>query len=135
MNGNAIETTHKLDFECARSPYSNSHMMYRIGTVTGQWGYTADSYFIISFLNQNPGNGHLNDVFEWFEYSAKRDNKNLLILECMNERFYKHLISKRNFVKLDKTNKNCIKVFNRHLFRKLLRNGNTIIKKGSLTCI
>lgn len=127
---NAITTEHKLDFECAESPYSNSHKMFRIGTCEGQWGNTKDSYFILSVLNTKPNNGHLNDVFEWFEYSAKRDGKNLLVLECMNERFYKHLIEDRGFIPLDNNNENCIKVFNQKEYERLLKYGNELLDKN-----
>lgn len=135
---NELKTTHNLTFEMAESPYDifgDNHKMFRVGTCEGQWGSTSDSYYILSVVNNKEGNGHLDDVFEWFEHSAKRDNRNLLVLECMNNDFYNHLISKRGFVKLDNEQKNCVKVFNKKLYRKLLRDGNEIIKKGSLTCI
>lgn len=135
---NAIVTTHKLDFEAAYSPYDifgdNGHKMYRVGTCDGQWGSTKDCYFILSILNKQPGNGHVQDVFEWFEFSCKRDNKNLLVLECMNERFYNHLLSKRGFIKLDEKGDNVIKVFNKKLYKKLLKNGNEIIAPKTLCC-
>ena len=135
---NAIQTKHRLDFEVAPSPYNmfnDGHMMFRIGTCEGQWGSTKDSYYILSVVNTEQGNGHLDDVFEWFEYSAKRDAKNLLVLECMNGRFYRHLIEKRGFVPLDKMGENCIKVFNRKLFKILKKKGNEIIKKTDLSCV
>lgn len=135
MESNAVITQNRLDFECANSPYSEGHKMFRIGTCDGQWGCTSDSYFILSVINKEAGNGHLNDVFEWFEYSCKRDNKNLLVLECMNNDFYNHLLNKRGFVSLDTTKENCIKVFNKKSYKKLLRKGNEILKRGPLTCI
>lgn len=135
---NIIQTKHKLDFGVAPSPYdlfSDGHMMFQVGTCEGQWGCTKDSYFILSVTNKQQGNGHLDDVFEWFEYSAKRDGKNLMVLECMNERFYKHLLAKRGFVPLDVKGENCIKIFNRKQYKRLLKNGNEIINKGTLTCV
>lgn len=133
-----FESTNKLEFEVARSPYEFigvPHQMFRVGTCEGQFGSTDDSYYIMSVKNSKKGNGHLNDVFEWFENSAKRDGKNLLVVECINKKFYEHLLSKRGFISLDSGNSNCIKIFNKKLYNKLLRDGNALIKKGSLTCI
>lgn len=135
---NAIQTKHNLDFLSCQSPYNvegTDHKNFKIGTVEGMWGDTGDSYYILSAVNDEPGNGHLDDVFEWFEYSAKRDGKNLLVLECFNERFYDHLLAKRGFVMLDPNKENCIKIFNKKKYRKLLRDGNDIIQKGTLTCV
>ncbi len=132
-----FHTTHNLDFEVAESPYPQliPHKMFRIGTCEGQWGNTSDSFYIMSVENNDQGNGHLNDVFEWFEMSAKRSNMNLLVLEFLNERFYEHLINKRGFVALDKEKRNCIKIFNKKGYKRLLRKGNEIIKRGTLKCI
>lgn len=136
---NAIITTHNLDFEGAESPYAkllnDDHKLFRIGTCGGQYGYTSDSFYIISVINKEPNNGHLNDVFEWFEYSCKTSGRNLLVLECMNEDFYQHLLTKRGFLPLDKDKKNCIKVFNKAQYKKLLKRGNEIIMAGSLKCV
>lgn len=95
---NAVKTTHNLDFEACAWPRDPSIMLFKIGTCNGQWYSTDLSYTILSILNDNPGNGHLNDVFEWFEYSCKRDGKFLIIEELMNDRFREHLILKRGFI-------------------------------------
>jgi hypothetical protein len=127
-----FQSSHKLDFLNADDfPYS----LFKIGTCNGQWGCLKDSYFILSILNDEPGNGHLDDVFEWFENSCKRDGKNLLVLEIMNERFYTHLTSKKGFIPLDDQGDNVVKVFNFKAYQHLLENGNEIIQKGSLTCV
>lgn len=118
-------TTHNLDFEVAESKLG---LLYKIGTCHGQWGSTDDSYYILSVLNEDPGNGHLKDVFEWFENSCKRDGRNLLVLECFNEDFYNHLINKKGFVPLDTDKTNVIKVFNKHLYKRFLKNGNEILE-------
>ena len=134
---NSIITTHKLDFEACDSPYAifgGDHKMFRIGTCEGQWTSTEDCYVIIS-VNNDFGNGHLEDVFEWFEFSCKRDKKNLLVVECMNERFYMHLLSKRGFIPLDAKGENVIKVFNQKAYKRLRKKGNEIIMAGSLKCV
>ncbi len=135
-----FKTTHNLMFEVADSPYNqlfrtDNHKLFRIGTCTGQWGSTDDSYYILSVVNDIEGNGHLDDVFEWFEHSCKRDNRNLLVLVVVNTVFYDSLINKRGFIALDKEKENVIKIFNKKAYKKLLKNGNEIIKKGVLTCI
>ncbi len=135
---NELITTHSLDFEVADSKYPQypiPHKMFRIGTCEGQWGNTDDSFYILSIMNLTSGNGHLDDVFEWFEMSCKKYCKNLLVLSCLNERFYDHLLNKRGFTPLDDKNTNCIKIFNKNSYKKLLRKGNEIIMKGSLECI
>ncbi len=132
---NAISTTHKLDFESL--PYSsllgNDLLRFRIGSCEGLWGCTSDSYFILSVFNH--GNGHLDDVFEWFEFAAKRDGKNLMVLECFNQRFYRHLCEKRDFKPLDADRSNCIKVFNETTYQTVLAHGNEILRSGSLRCM
>ncbi len=133
-----MKTTHNLEFEVAPSRYmvgNVAHQLFRVGTCDGQFGYTGDSYFILSVTNSSQGNGHLTDVFEWFEASCKRDNKNLLVLECMNKDFYRHLLEKRGFVALDKEQDNCIKIFNKKAYKQLIRKGNPLIRKGTLTCV
>lgn len=134
-----METEHKLLFEVAPSPYNLpggvEHALYRVGTCHGQWGFTQDSFFILSVMNEQPGNGHFNDVLQWFENSCKRENKNLLILDCMNKDFYIHLLNKRGFTKLDKEERNLIKIFNKNLYRRLLRKGNEILEKQTLKTI
>jgi len=127
-----FQSTHNLDFLNADDiPYNH----FKIGTCAGLWGSLPDSYYILSVVNDQPGNGHLTDVFEWFEQSCKRDEKNLLVLEVMSERFFMHLTSKRGFVPLDSNGENVIKVFNYPKYRKLLDEGNAIIQKGSLSCV
>jgi len=91
-----FESTHKLDFEAA--PWiMGDFMQFRIGTCHGLWGVTDTTYDILAIDNREKGNGHLEDVFEWFENSCKRDGKDLRILEVWNGNFLKHLITKRGF--------------------------------------
>jgi hypothetical protein len=62
-------------------------------------------------MNDRPGNGHLEDMFEWFEHSCKRDNKALVIAEFFNERFKKHCIEKRGFTEIPNKKNNLIKIY------------------------
>lgn len=96
-----FESKHKLDFEVAEwimGPY----MRFRIGTCHGLWKSTDKTYDILAIDNDDKGNGHLNDVFQWFENSCKKDNKDLQILEVWNQNFKKHLILKRGFKEISK---------------------------------
>lgn len=129
---NDVMTTHRLDFLCADG--IGAHKYFIIGTCQGQWGSTWDSYYILSVINSDPGNGHLEDVFQWFEHSCKRDSKNLLVLEILNSRFYCHLL-KRGFIPLDTDGDNVIKVFNQQKYETLLKTGNEIILPVTLKCI
>lgn len=112
-------TEHNLQFESAEHPKYGQ--LYRCGTCEGQWGNNRDSYYILSIINNSPGNGHLNDLFQWFEFSCKRDNKNLLVLHCFNKKFHNHLITKRNFIAMDEVQENVIKIFNKKAYRKFLK--------------
>jgi hypothetical protein len=130
LHMNAIKTTHNLDFESA--PYATGIFRFRIGTCSGQWGSCKDCYYIMSVFNEEPGNGHLEDVFEWFEYSCERDHRNLLVLYFLNDDFYDHLIEKRSFIPLDKKGENVIKIFNKKAYKKLLKKGNDLLEAGTL---
>lgn len=98
---NAVETTHHLDFESC--PWESSlgvdenFHRFRIGTCEGLWQSTENSYDILAITNTIPGNGHFEDVLQWFEHSCRRDRKHLKVLEIMNVPFRKHLIVKRGF--------------------------------------
>jgi len=89
-------SSHGLDFEVAPGRFEWSQ--FRVGTCKGMWRSTDTSYDILAILNEEKGNGHLEDVFEWFENSCKRDNKDLKVLEVWNKDFKKHLIDKRGFI-------------------------------------
>jgi len=103
-----FKSQHNLLFEVA--PY---HMqfcddiewkLFRVGTCQGLWTSIPSSYDILAIDNMELNNGHLNDVFQWFERSCKRDKKSLRILEVWNKRFKKHLIEKRRFVDIGNDN-------------------------------
>lgn len=111
-----MTTTHNLIFESKPWERDPSMQKFRIGTCGGLWGSNDFCYYILAIDNEQPGNGHLDDVFEYFEASCIRDDRNLLVLQCMNKSFYDHLINKRGFVAVDE--ENVIKVFNKKTYRK-----------------
>lgn len=73
--------------------------LFRVGTVEGQWYQNDLDYCILSCINREQGNGHFGILVDYFEESCRRDKLNLRFVEIMNERFLKHLIEKRGFVK------------------------------------
>ena len=95
------QSKHNLQFEVAPyyQPIDDGHKWYRfrVGTCNGLWASCDTSYKILAIDNERPGNGHFDDVLQWFERSCKRDKRNLIIMAIMNDRFYDHLINKRGF--------------------------------------
>lgn len=108
---NAIETKHKLDFLSKPWERDPEWSVFKIGTCHGQWRCVNDAYEILSIVNEFPGNGHFDDVLQWFEFACKRDKRSLRILEVWNKKFMKHLIKKRGFIHADVATKNVIKSF------------------------
>lgn len=109
-----LKTKHNLPFEVAEwetgkilDPNS-TFRVFRVGTVGGLWDSTDTTYDVLAFLNEQPGNGHLEDVFEWFFSSCKRDNKDLRVLELWNKRFKAYLMREHEFVE---QGENLIKIF------------------------
>ena len=87
-----FESEHKLSFEARKWWVSPDKQEFRVGTCEGVFYNDDKNYIILAIVNSFPGNGHFNDVLQWFENSCKRDNKNL-VFECiLNEEFKKHLI-------------------------------------------
>lgn len=96
-------STHNLDFEVGPWPFSG-YKRFRVGTVEGLWGNDEKHFIILALDNSNPGNGHFDDVLEWFEYSCRREAKDLMVDECWNEDLKEHLIKKRGFKPVDGRN-------------------------------
>jgi hypothetical protein len=94
---------HKLDFEVAEW-ITRDFRRFRIGTCEGLWRATSFSYDILAVENTELGNGHFNDVLQWFEHSATRDNRKFRILETWNTRLKHHLIEKRGFIDIGNDN-------------------------------
>jgi hypothetical protein len=113
---NAVITKHALDFYsapweswltpefCAEFGIKDDDefpgiewKMFRVGTCEGQYRVTPESYELLSIINSSPGNGHLDDALEWFEWAANKSKLPLRILRFTNERFKKHMIEKRGY--------------------------------------
>ena len=93
---NALKTQHDLDFEVGLWIVPG-FKRFRVGTCKGLFRQTDCTIDILSIVNDSPGNGHLNDVMEWFEYSCKFSGYVFRILEVWNLEFKEHLIKKRGF--------------------------------------
>lgn len=92
-------------------PLPGQFIEFRIGTVEGLYQTTDRTYDILAIKNSQPGNGHFQDLFDFFERSCKRDNRNMRFLEVINERLQKHLVSVRGFERERQTNnfiKSCV---------------------------
>ena len=98
-----FKSTNNLSFGVAPF-YDPSITKFEVGTCKGIYTCESTRYVIIAVTNDERGNGHLQDVFDWFENSCKRDKKDLMVAELMNERFKKHLIEKRGFVAIEGNN-------------------------------
>jgi hypothetical protein len=99
--GAEFQSTHNLQFYSAdwNNPFNTEGwQVFKIGTCNGQWIATRETYDILTVINDQPGNGHFDDVLEWFEQSCRRDKMNLRILEVWNTRLATHLVEKRGFV-------------------------------------
>ena len=105
-----FKSTNKLGFYSKPWWLNPEWQEFLIGTCVGQWRSTDQSYEILSIINSTPGNGHVKDVFEWFESSCVRDGKSLRVLEIWNEKFKARLV-RDGFV--PDGGDNLIKVFNK----------------------
>lgn len=101
MQENEFKSTNNLDFKSAeyksRNPHNQDLKTFKIGTCLGVWGVTKDGYQIYKVTNTESGNGHFQDVIEWFEFSCKRDNGSLIFVNIPDGRLKKHLINKKGF--------------------------------------
>lgn len=113
----SFKSTHNLDFAIGQWEPLPGHtvdvaegfLRFKVGTCNGLWRSTKSSYEILAVTNETPGNGHFDDVLEWFEQSCRRDKRSLRVLELWNEKLKKHLIEKRGFK--DIQNDNVEKIF------------------------
>lgn len=92
-----MTTTHSLGFFCRPWHRDPEWTDFQVGTCHGLYKATKGAYEILAINNDSPGNGHFQDVMQWFEASCRRDRKSLIFLEIMNARFKKHLLEDRGF--------------------------------------
>lgn len=69
-----------------------------VGTCKGMYIIEDSICDIWAITNSDPGNGHFDDVLEWFEFFCKNGNRDLLITRIENMKFRDHLLNKRGFI-------------------------------------
>ena len=74
-----------------------TYLVFNVGTVVGRWRQVDKYYDLLFVYNSEPGNGHFDDVLEYFEHACKRDKLDLMFSEVWNKKFGKHLRKKRGF--------------------------------------
>ena len=99
-----FKSKNNLAFEVADWPFSDEYKAFRVGTCHGLWGASATTFDLLALQNDKPGNGHFDDVLEWFENSCRRDGKDLRVLELWNEQLKFHLLEQHGFEEIDKEN-------------------------------
>lgn len=104
-----FKSEHNLDFEIGTEPF-DVWTKFRVGTCHGLYRVKDTFYEILAIANKVPGNGHLRDVWQYFERSCRRDKKGLRIREVWNDGFKNHLIEKQGF-KVERTD-DLIKSYN-----------------------
>ncbi len=94
-------STHNLDFEVfeydKKFPDGYYWQRFKVGTTEGFFTTNINDYTVYSIYNKESGNGHLEDLLEWFNYMGETNKKDLIFLDAFNRRFKKHLIEKRGF--------------------------------------
>lgn len=73
---------------------------YKVGTCHGLVIFD-DAINLLAVINNEPGNGHFDDVMEWFHYACRIQKKDFRVIELFNQRLKWHLINKRGFVAVD----------------------------------
>lgn len=111
-----FKSTHNLHFMCAPhdfqiiDPGDVPWVKFKIGTCEGLWRAKNKNYEILAIKNHEPGNGHFQDMFDWFENSCKRDKHSLVVIQVDNKRLKKHLLEKRGFIEHEKEYNSVIKI-------------------------
>jgi len=105
-----FKTTHNLEFLARVWVRDENYAEFKVGTCEGLYNTDDLTYNILAITNNEPGNGHFEDVLQWFENSCRRDRKGLQVQEIHNQKFLTHLIEKRGFSAIPWTN-NVVKFF------------------------
>ena len=98
----SFQTTHNLDFLQATegTDIGEGSILYgfKVGTCHGLFYQDEEAVCLLAVINDTRGNGHFDDVLEWFDFSAKRQKLHFDVVEVWNERLKSHLLGKRGFV-------------------------------------
>lgn len=67
-------------------------LQFKIGTTHGIFKNFSLSVDVFTVINDNPGNGHMEDFFEFFEAHAKKTNRVFRMCEVSDQEFKNALI-------------------------------------------
>lgn len=99
-----FRTTHNLKISIAPQTFAGrptGNTLYKIGTCHGFYRSTNLSVDIIAMVNDEPGNGHFDDVLQWFTEIARLEGKLLRVVEIMNPEIATRLIQFYGFHAID----------------------------------
>lgn len=99
-----FKSSHKLKFFTAPHIVGGAPSgmeKFEIGTVHGLWVQSRMSIDIFACINDEPGNGHMDDVFEWFFEIAKEGALAVRIVNVSAVKFRNDLIEKWGFTPTD----------------------------------
>lgn len=86
-----------MNFEA--KPHGDTELArFDIGTVNGLYRVFHGMIEVVAIANDEPGNGQLDDAFEWFAHMCKEKKKGLRIMHIRTNRFHDHLVDKRGFI-------------------------------------
>lgn len=101
MKKGTFKSTHALKFRSAAhliGGVDTGMNKFEIGTVHGLWNASTLSIDIFACINNEPGNGHLDDVFEWFFAIAKEKGLPVRVTNVSSPTFREQLIEKWKFI-------------------------------------
>lgn len=99
-----FKSSHKLKFRTAPHVIAGAPTgmeKFEIGTVHGLWVQSKMSIDIFACINDEPGNGHMDDVFEWFFEIARTGALAVRIVNVSSVTFRNQLIEKWKFAPTD----------------------------------
>lgn len=72
---------------------------FQVGSCSGLYVMGNREIKLIYVSNDKPGSGHMDDVFDWIQHSAQKENYNVRFVGVKLPAFRKHLIDDRGFMK------------------------------------
>lgn len=102
-----FKSPHKLKFKTAPHLIGGAPTgmeKFIVGTCHGLWVQHNLSVDMWAVINEKPGNGHMDDVIEWFFQIAKAGNVPIRVMDISNKTFYDELVEKWKFLPTDHPN-------------------------------
>lgn len=95
-----FKSEHKLKFLTAPHLIAGAPTgleKFEVGTCHGLWRQDKASIEVWAVINGSPGNGHMDDVMQWFLELARLQNVILAVMDISNLAFKNQLILKWGF--------------------------------------